>query len=387
MRWWRRAPATTNSRHPDRRQRLQRGIDQVVNPSDKKGGTLSSRTPVTGTPSTRATPTTAYSWNFARLYGRSLTMFKSAPGKEGNQLVPDLAEALASPVDDAKTWTYKLRKGVKFEDGTAVTSAGRQVRGRALDRQADVPERTDVLEGILDLPRATRVPYKTPDMNTDSAIETPDEYTIVFHLKQPFAAFDYFAQLPDTMPVPQGQGHRREVQGTRRLHRPYMFADVQPGKSFNLVRNDQWDPATDPNRKALPDASRSQLNVNADDIDNRLITGDLDVDVAGTGVQPAAQSRVLQTRRSRRTRTTRSARGSGTPRSTRRLRRWTTSTAARPSSTPWTTPATRPPTAASSPVGTSQRRSCRRASRATQSSTSSQTVRTTRATSTRPRSH
>src|SRR6185369_4496292 len=35
------------------------------------------------------------------------------------------------------------------------------------------------------------------------------------------------------------------------------------------------------------------LNVNADDIDNRLIAGDLDVDVAGTGVQPATQGRIL----------------------------------------------------------------------------------------------
>src|SRR4030095_13125510 len=75
---------------------------------------------------------------------------------------------------------------------------------------------------------------------------------------------------------------------------PYKFADLQPGKSFNLVRNDQWDPATDPNRKALPDRIEVSLNVNADDIDNRIIAGDLDIDVAGTGVQPAAQARVLQ---------------------------------------------------------------------------------------------
>ena len=63
---------------------------------------------------------------------------------------------------------------------------------------------------------------------------------------------------------------------------PYMFETNEPGKSFTLVRNPNWDPATDPNRKALPDRIEVQLNVNADDIDNRLLSGDLDVDIEGT---------------------------------------------------------------------------------------------------------
>ena len=35
--------------------------------------------------------------------------------------------------------------------------------------------------------------------------------------------------------------------------------------------------------------------MNADDIDNRLIAGDLDVDAAGTGVQAAARAKILST--------------------------------------------------------------------------------------------
>jgi peptide/nickel transport system substrate-binding protein len=146
---------------------------------------------------------------------------------------------------------------------------------------------------MLDLPEGYKGPYKTPDMNTDSAIETPDERTIVFHMKQPFAGFDYLAQMPQTMPVPQdkdtGAEYRNEILSTG----PYKFADLEPGKSFRLVRNEEWDPETDPNRQALPDEYEVTLKVNPDDIDNQILAGELDIAVQGTGVQPATLSRVL----------------------------------------------------------------------------------------------
>jgi peptide/nickel transport system substrate-binding protein len=265
----------------------------VVNPSDKKGGTLKFANLGDWDTLDPGETYYAYSWNFARLYGRSLMMFKSAPGKEGNQLVPDLAEAPGQASDNAKTWTYKLRKGVKFDDGTEVTSADvKYAVLRSTDKQT-FPNGPTYWDRNLNLPSGYKGPYKTPNMNTDSAIETPDKSTIVFHMKRPFAAFDYLAQQPNTMPVPKdkdtGAKYRNSVVSTG----PYKFADLQPGKSFNLVRNDQWDPATDPNRKALPDRIEVSLSVNADDIDNRIMSGDLDVAVTALGVQPAAQSRVL----------------------------------------------------------------------------------------------
>jgi peptide/nickel transport system substrate-binding protein len=266
----------------------------VVSPSDKKGGTLKFANSGDWDSLDPGETYYQYSWNFARLYGRALMMFKSAPGKEGATLAPDLAEGPGQSSDNAKTWTYKLRKGVKFDDGKEVTSADvKYAVLRSTDKQT-FPNGPAYWDALLNLPSGWKGPYKTPNMNTDSAIETPDEYTIVFHMKKAFAAFDYLASQPNTMPVPKdkdtGAKYRNSIVSTG----PYKFENLQPGKSFNLVRNDQWDPATDPNRKALPDRIEVSLNVNADDIDNRVIAGDLDVDIAGTGVQPASQARVLQ---------------------------------------------------------------------------------------------
>jgi peptide/nickel transport system substrate-binding protein len=80
-----------------------------------------------------------------------------------------------------------------------------------------------------------------------------------------------------------------------------MFSDYQDSKSFTLKRNPNWDQSTDPNRKALPDGYQVSLNVNADDIDNRIVSGDLDVAYATVGVAPAMRARALtdQTLRTR----------------------------------------------------------------------------------------
>ena len=266
----------------------------MVNPSETKGGTLKFANPGDWDTLDPGETYYGYSWNFARLYGRSLLVFKSAPGAESNELAPDLAEGLGEASSDGKSWTYKLRKGVKYEDGTEVTAADVKYAVLRSTDKATFPNGPAYFEAILDLPEGYKGPYKSPDANTDSAIETPDDYTIVFHTKQPFASFDYLAQLTQTMPVPKDKDTGAKYKNTIVSSGPYKFEGLQPGKSFNLVRNDQWDQATDPNRKALPDRYEVSLNVNADDIDNRMISGDLDVDLAGTGAQPASLSRVLQ---------------------------------------------------------------------------------------------
>jgi peptide/nickel transport system substrate-binding protein len=70
--------------------------------------------------------------------------------------------------------------------------------------------------------------------------------------------------------------------------------DVNVSTGGTLVRNPNWDASTDPNRAALPDQIDVKLGLQADDLDNQIIAGDEDVDIAGTGVQPAALPKVLQ---------------------------------------------------------------------------------------------
>ncbi|MFE3450233.1 ABC transporter substrate-binding protein [Nonomuraea sp. NPDC059194] len=268
-------------------------VGKIFNPSDKKGGTLKMANTADWDSLDPGNTYYGYSLNFARLYGRALLMFKSAPGADGNTLVPDLAESLGKSSDDAKTWTYKLRSGIKFEDGTPVTSKDVAYSvARQFDKEIH-PNGPTYLNALLDWPKDYKGAYKSKDADFSSAVETPDDQTIVFHLKEPFGLFDYIMQMPMTMPVPKDKDTGTKYQEHVVSTGPYKFEKNEIGKGFTLVRNDQWDPASDPNRPALPDKIEVQTGVNADDLDNRLISGDVQVAVDGLGIGNAALPKVL----------------------------------------------------------------------------------------------
>lgn len=270
-------------------------LNAVVRPSDKKGGTL--RFGITSDWDSVDTGDTYYglSWDFLRNYARTLVAFKAAPGNQGNQLVGDLATGLGKPSADNKTWTYTLRDGIKFEDGTPITSKDVAYGvARQLDKNTFPNGPTYFNDFLANVPANYSI-YKDKNLADLKAIETPDAKTIVFHLNKPFAGFDYFAQLPATAPVPAAKDTGTKYKEHVIASGPYKFSVYQPGKRIELVRNDQYDPKSDPDtgRKALPDKITVEIGVNASDLDNRLMAGDLDIDLAGTGVQAQAQGKIL----------------------------------------------------------------------------------------------
>ena len=272
-------------------------VTGIVNPSTKKGGTLNLWSAQDADSWDPARGYYAFVWDFNRLYTRKLVDYAAAPGKDGLKLVPDLASAEPEISADKTTYTFKLRSGLKWDDGSPITSKDIKY-GVERIFAVDIIQGGPVwLPNVLDQGQKYPGPYKDtdPDKLGLKSVTTPDDSTIVFKLQKPYSDFLYLLAMPGSGPVPVKRDTGAQYGSAPASSGPYMFKQggIVPGKSAAFVRNPNWDPATDPIRKALPDAINLTITTNSDDLDARLIAGTVDLDAYQAGVQAAARAKIL----------------------------------------------------------------------------------------------
>ncbi|MFI1995062.1 ABC transporter substrate-binding protein [Actinoplanes sp. NPDC020271] len=273
-------------------------ITSVVNPSTTKGGTLNLMSAQDADYWDPARGYYAFVWNLNRLYTRKLVDYASAPEKPGLELQPDLASAMPEISADKLTYTFKLKSGVKFDDGTPITSKDIKYGIERIFAQDVLSGGPVYLIDILDQGQGYKGPYKDTDPNKLGlkSVETPDDSTIIFKLKKAQSDFMYLLAMPGAGPVPQKRDTGAKYNAAPASSGPYMFKEgsIQPGKGAAWVRNPNWDASTDTIRKALPDQIKLTVTTNAEDMDSQLIAGTADLDVGQTGVQAAARTKILQ---------------------------------------------------------------------------------------------
>jgi len=266
----------------------------VVNASTHKGGTVTyamSDVPDSFDPGNTYY---AYMYNFSRLYARPLMTFAPGPGEKGNNLVPDLAESKGVASDGGKTWTYKIRKGLKYQDGSPITSQDvKYAVERSNFARTVLQLGPNYFQQFMKDGDKYKGPYKDKSKEGLSSIETPDEQTIVFHLNQSFQEFDYLVATPQTAPVPQAKDTGVDYVKNIVSSGSYQFQSYQDGKQAVLVRNKNWDPSTDPLRKQYPDKIVVNLKVNQSTIDRDLQSGDTLIDLQGKGVEAQTQAQLV----------------------------------------------------------------------------------------------
>ncbi|MFD4413258.1 ABC transporter substrate-binding protein [Streptomyces sp. NPDC058476] len=234
----------------------------------RKGGTL---TVLNSSPLEDFDPARLYTsggGNVPSLVFRTLTTRNREDGAAGAKVVPDLATDTGRPSKDATVWTYTLKKGLKYEDGTPITSADIKYgieRSFAAELSGGAPYLRDWLIGGADY----QGPYK--DKKGLDSIETPDDLTIVFHLNKPEGEFPYLATQTQFAPVPKAKDKGTKYEEHPISSGPYkVVKNENDGERLTLERNTYWSASTDAERKAYPDKIDVRSGLDSSVINQRL---------------------------------------------------------------------------------------------------------------------
>ena len=175
-------------------------------------------------------------------------------------VAPGLAESWDIP--DPKTYVFHLHRGVKFSDGRPLTS--RDVKWSF----------ESVLQGKVRSPKAGT--YKWVER-----IDAPDDYTVVFHLKQPWAALLWNVAGGEGMGiVPYGSGE--EISRNPIGSGPFKFVSAEQDRDVVIERNNgYWAERPKLNRVrfiVVPDTTTRALELRkgSADVEINAVTADIE---------------------------------------------------------------------------------------------------------------
>jgi ABC-type transport system substrate-binding protein len=238
---------------------------------------------------------------------RTLMSYKGVPTEEGGaEIHPDLAASEPTISDDGLTWTFTIKSGVHYGDPFGDVEVTAQDFIRALERTANPKANTggypfyySVIEGFDD--------FSSGDADSISGLSAPDDSTLVIKITDPVADISYRFGLPATAPIPPNgdarmgaaEGHDKDYGRFLVSTGPYQFEGAEamdfsvpakdqspaagyvPGRQIVMVRNPNWDPATDDLRLAYPDRIETAIGGDNNDLYNQVKANDLDLVVDG----------------------------------------------------------------------------------------------------------
>ncbi|GAA1611258.1 ABC transporter substrate-binding protein [Kribbella sancticallisti] len=231
-----------------------------------------------------------------QLLYRTLTAFDWDAKAKKIELVGDLAEKWESS-DDLKTWTFTLKDGLKYEDGSPIVAKDIKYN---VERSfsADLSEGAPYAKNFLDCPGYLG-PYKPAGNNGGkgcTAVETPDDKTIVFKLNQAVSEFHMTTSMKTFSPVPQAKDTKTQYDNRVFSSGPYKIDSYVRDKTLTLSRNTNWDQKTDPIRTAMPDGFTFKFGDDEATVDQRLLAGtgaDANA-VSFSGIQPQNLAKLSQ---------------------------------------------------------------------------------------------
>ena len=161
-----------------------------------------------------------------------LVAFKRASGTEGTKIVPDLAESVPKPTNGGKTWTFKLRSGIKFSNGQTLTGKDVLATFERLFKIGNSPNAGTWYNVIQGGDACVKTP-KTCDLSKGIVV---NGNTVTFHLTTADPEFLDKLAVPFAFILPASTPAKNvniPPPGTG----PYKWVQYAPNKQMKLVRN------------------------------------------------------------------------------------------------------------------------------------------------------
>jgi ABC-type transport system substrate-binding protein len=225
-----------------------------------RGGTLTSMTsyavidtidPAAGT-SNNVAPT-----QFFGLVNDGLVTLDHAAGPDGSRLVPDLALALPAPADQGRSYTFRLRPGMRYSTGALVRPSDVT---RSFQRLFAIGGSGVTYYQALTGAAACEKAPQTCDLSRGIAADDRAG-TVTFHLTQPDPDFLYKLTLAYADVLPAATPLRL-ADTPLPATGPYLISRYLPGRDLLLIRNPyfrEWSAAAQP--AGYPDQIRIRLDL------------------------------------------------------------------------------------------------------------------------------
>jgi ABC-type transport system substrate-binding protein len=167
---------------------------------------------------------------YVQLTCASLMTFPAEPLPEGLRLVPDLAADYPKVTNGGKTYTFTIRKGVRFSTGSSVTARS---FAHTINRLLNPTMKAQLAETFHDIVGARKVIDGKAEM-ASGVIARGN--TLIIRLKKPVGDFalltSYLCVVPEATPIdPEGVRAPAPAAG------PYYVAQYVPGERLVLERN------------------------------------------------------------------------------------------------------------------------------------------------------
>jgi peptide/nickel transport system substrate-binding protein len=222
--------------------------------------------------------------DLALLRGLVRTLYSFDSSRQGSSALDPVPDLVAGPYQlspDRRTYTFAIRRGIHYAPPYDATVQAKDFI-YAIERQFNPRDRVHSPNPYASLIKGV-AEYAAGKAKTISGMQAIGDSVLKITLKEPASDFLSLLTMPFFSPVPEKYASQYRLGEDYAQHLiasgPYALAKYTPGQRIEMVRNQNWNPDTDPLRKAWVDRIEVSIGANVAAIQDAIEQGNVDLNL------------------------------------------------------------------------------------------------------------